>query len=113
MNRRAKIFCNDIYSGVLEEAITSESKIEYRFSYDPAYLLNASFPPISLTFPKKDKIFSSPIFFPFFYGLLAEGRIKELQCRNLKIDESDHFGRLLKTAQEDCIGAITVEEDIS
>ena len=113
MSRKAKIFCNGIYSGILEEAVTSEKEIEYRFSYDSEYLADAAFPPISLTFPKTGKIFSSPIFFPFFYGLLAEGRIKELQCRNLKIDESDHFGRLLKTAREDCIGAITVKEDIS
>ena len=112
MGRRGKIFCNGIYAGVLEEEATSGKGIVYCFSYDSAYLANSALPPVSLTLPKKDKTFISHIFFPFFYGLLAEGRIKELQCHNLNIDESDHFGRLLKTAGEDCIGAITVKEEL-
>jgi len=28
----------------------------------------------------------------------------------LKLDENDHFGRLLLTAQEDNIGAITIKQ---
>ena len=57
---------------------------------------------------KSEKEFYSDILFPFFYGLLAEGEEKVLQCRTLKIDENDHFTRLLKTADENTIGAITV-----
>ena len=33
-----------------------------------------------------------------------------MQCRLLKIDENDDFTRLIKTAGEDTIGAITVKE---
>lgn len=113
MNRKAKIYCNGIYAGLLEEFVTSTQEQEYRFTYDSTYLADPMLPPVSLTFPKRIETFSSPTFFPFFYGLLSEGRLKELQCRNLKIDESDHFGRLLKTAKNDCIGAITVIEEIS
>jgi HipA-like protein len=46
----------------------------------------------------------------FFSGLLSEGINKDIQCRLLKIDESDDFTRLIKTAGEDTIGAITVKE---
>jgi len=46
----------------------------------------------------------------FFYGMLAEGINKDIQCRLLKIDEEDDFTRLIKTAGEDTIGAITVKE---
>jgi serine/threonine-protein kinase HipA len=40
---------------------------------------------------------------------LSEGVNKNIQCRLLKIDENDHFGRLLLTAQDDNIGSITVK----
>jgi len=49
------------------------------------------------------------VLFSFFSGLLSEGINKDIQCRLLKIDENDDFTRLLKTAGEDTIGAITVK----
>jgi hypothetical protein len=42
--------------------------------------------------------------------LLAEGENKLLQCRLLKIDEYDHFTRLLRTCATETIGGITVKE---
>lgn len=48
--------------------------------------------------------------FPFFFGLLAEGENKALECRLLRIDEDDHFSRLLRTCTTDTIGGITVRE---
>jgi serine/threonine-protein kinase HipA len=48
--------------------------------------------------------------FPFFYGLLSEGTNKEIQSKLLKIDENDDFTRLIKTAENDTIGAITIKE---
>jgi serine/threonine-protein kinase HipA len=47
--------------------------------------------------------------FAFFQGLLAEGINKDIQCRLLKIDENDDFLRLLQTAGNDTIGAVTVK----
>jgi serine/threonine-protein kinase HipA len=67
-------------------------------------------PAISLTFPKQKTVFTSPALFPFFFGLLAEGDEKALQCRVLKIDEGDHFTRLLKTCEAETIGGVTVKE---
>jgi serine/threonine-protein kinase HipA len=46
--------------------------------------------------------------FPFFSGLLAEGTLRDLQCRIHRIDEADDFGLLLETAGGDVIGAVSV-----
>ncbi len=43
-------------------------------------------------------------------GMIAEGNLKALQCRQFKIDENDHFTRLIKTAHTDVIGCTTVKE---
>lgn len=82
----------------------------YSFIYEDRYFNNPAMPSLSLSFPKTQKEYRSPVLFPFFFGLLAEGSDKTLQCRTLKIDEQDHFTRLLKTAVEETIGAITVRE---
>ena len=82
----------------------------YVFVYDGLYISDPDAPSISLTLPKTKKEYRSTVLFPFFFGLLAEGTDKELQCRVLKIDEKDHFTRLLKTAGIETIGAVTVRE---
>jgi HipA-like protein len=103
--RKAKVLNNGRLAGFL-----SKSKEGYTFSYAEGYLLDTTAPPISLTLPKQAKEYRSEILFPFFFGLLAEGENKRDQCRALKIDERDHFTRLLKTAGTETIGAITVQE---
>jgi HipA-like protein len=103
---KALIYNNDALAGTLEK----RGPNDYRFSYDEAYLSNPALPSISLTLPKSKEEHVSHVLFPFFSGLLAEGINKEIQCRLLKIDENDDFTRLLKTAQDDSIGAITVKE---
>lgn len=99
------VYYNDIRAGIIEY-----SNGMYAFTYDDLYLSEESLPPISLTIPKRTEPYTSEILFPFFFGLLAEGITKELQCRTLKIDEDDHFTRLLKTAGSDTIGPVTVRE---
>lgn len=105
MNKKGEVFYNNTLAGVLEYRSG-----EYVFTYNAAYLADSSLPPVSLSFPKKKSTYRSSTLFPFFYGLLAEGNEKMLQCRTLKIDENDHFARLLKTAGKTTIGAITVRE---
>ncbi len=100
------VFCNAVRAGILEKDISGG----YHFTYDKAYLENPNNPPISLTLPKTKKEYHSAILFPFFYGLLSEGVNKEIQCRLLKIDEGDDFHRLLLTAGEDTIGAVTIKK---
>jgi HipA-like protein len=108
IGRRGKVYCRDHLAGYLEELADG-----YRFTYDPGYLADPALPAISLTLPKQKACFDSSVLFPFFYGLLAEGVQKEIQCRFLKIDEADDFGRLLKTANQDTIGAVTVHEEVA
>ncbi len=104
-NGKAEIYFNDKLVGVL-----SRNSGKYYFQYAEEYIVDDKNPAISLTLPKQKEIFTSEYLFPFFYGLLAEGDNKELQCRKLKIDENDNFTRLLKTAANDTIGGITVRE---
>jgi len=106
---KAAIYNNDTLAGILEK----KAPDDYRFIYDDAYLANPALPAISLTLPKSKKRYVNPVLFSLFAGLLAEGINKDIQCRLLKIDENDDFTRLLKTAGNDSIGAITVKEIIT
>jgi len=106
MSRSGKVFCGGCFAGRIEELSDG-----YRFAYDPGYLASPETHAISLTLPKRSESFTSAALFPFFFGLLAEGILMNTQCRKLKLDENDHFGRLLKTAHSDTIGDVTVVEE--
>ncbi len=103
---RAEIHNNGVLAGYLEK----RGPEDYLFIYENNYWSDATLPSISLTLPKTNQTWRSSTLFPFFAGLLAEGVNKDIQSRLLKIDERDDFTRLLKTAGEDTIGAITVKE---
>lgn len=103
--KKAQILYNSIPAGIL-----SFDNNEYKFEYLKEYLADINLPAISLTLPKQTEPFYSKILFPFFFGLLAEGENKAIQCKLLKLDEDDHFTRLLKTANNDIIGAVSVKE---
>lgn len=106
MSRRGRVLCGSTLAGFIEEVPTG-----YRFTYDAGYLASPGTRSISLTLRKRSEPYTAKVLFPFFFGLLAEGILKETQCRKLKLDENDHFGRLLKTANSDTIGAVTVVEE--
>ncbi len=106
MGKKAAVFQNEIFAGTLEK--TDDDK--YLFEYDEEYYNDSSKPPISLTIPKTRQVYKSNYLFPYFFGLLSEGNLKSLQCQTLKIDENDHFTRLIKTAHTDVIGSTTVKE---
>ncbi len=101
---QASIYYLDILAGIL-----TRTEQGFQFEYQPDYL-QSGFPAISFSFPKTNKPYFSEKLFPFFAELLAEGTNKTIQCRTLKIDENDDFTRLLKTANTETIGAITVRE---
>ena len=103
--RKAEIYWNRELAGELIQ----KNKLNYIFRYNDFYYANMSFPAVSLTLSKKKKEYKSNYLFPFFYNMLSEGVNRKLQCKQLKIDENDYFGLLLKTAQYDTIGAITVK----
>lgn len=106
---RAEVLFNGVVAGILEYRASERIDKKYSFRYTEEYLQKDQ-PAISLTFPKQVKSFISPVLFSFFYGLLAEGVAKQIQCRELRIDENDHFTRLLRTAHTETIGAVTVRE---
>ena len=106
MGEKAGVFQNGILAGILEK----EANDRYTFEYDDAYFHDRSNEPVSLTLPKSKKVHIRDHLFSYFYGLLAEGNIKALQCQQFKIDENDHFTRLLKTAHSDVIGCTTIKE---
>jgi serine/threonine-protein kinase HipA len=105
MKRRARVLQNGRQTGILEQTVAG-----YRFVYDTEFLAEPTAKAVSLTLPLQRAPYESVALFPFFVGLLAEGQLKEMQCRFYKIDPNDDFTRLVKTTADDVIGAITVEE---
>jgi HipA-like protein len=103
--RKLAVYRNKEYAGMLIE----ENREEFIFRYDSTYYTNTAKPAVSLTLPKSQQEYRSPVLFPFFFNMLSEGVNRQLQSRLLKIDEDDHFGLLSVTAQYDTIGAITVK----
>ena len=98
-----KVYCGDMFAGTLTQDAEG-----FVFRYDDAYFANSSMPDISATLPKTQIEYRSKVLFPFFFGLLAEGVQKERQCRELRIDERDHFTRLIETSAYGAIGAVYV-----
>jgi serine/threonine-protein kinase HipA len=84
--RRADVYCCSKLAGRIEE--TSDG---YQFTYDANYLATPGTEHVSLTLPKRAEAYTSRFLFSFFFGLLAEGELKRIQCRKLKLDEDDHF----------------------
>jgi len=106
MKRKAQVYRNSTFVGILSE----EEDKTYRFEYDLAYFDNERNPPVSLTMPKSYQTHNSEYLFPFFFNMLAEGVNKKLQLGRLKISENDHFGLLLATSSKETIGAVSVKE---
>lgn len=103
--RKAEVYESHILAGVLEQTDAGE----FVFRYDEHYWADASKRAISLTLPKVKQEYRSPVLFPFFFNMLSEGANKRIQCLKYKIDERDHFGLLLATADKDTIGTVTVK----
>lgn len=104
--RRAKVYYKELLAGILEENAGG-----YRFFYLPEYLAQEEVFPVSLALPVREEPYESQSLFPFFWGLLAEGSLRELQLREFKIDPDDSFGLLLKTAAHDVIGCVRLVPD--
>ena len=107
MERTAEVYVNDLLAGHL-----IKNDDGYLFVYADSYLADPSNPAISLTIPKSSREHHSKTLFAFFFGLLSEGDLKTIQCRNLGIDENDHFSRLVKTGYN-TIGAVRIQEVVN
>ncbi|MEQ9297768.1 MAG: HipA N-terminal domain-containing protein [Cyclobacteriaceae bacterium] len=106
MSQKGEVYSNRRLAGMLEK--TEEGV--YVFTYNEDYLNGPETSAISLTLPKSAQPYRSSKLFAFFFGLLSEGVNKQTQCKLLKIDEHDYFSLLLKTANTDTIGSITINE---
>ncbi len=95
-------------NGQLAGTLIQHNSISYEFCYDDIWFANDKLPAISLTLPKTQQTYKADHLFPFFFNMLSEGANRKLQCRQLKIDESDYFGLLASTATNDTIGAVTI-----
>jgi serine/threonine-protein kinase HipA len=102
--RQAEILFREEAAGVL----TQFDDGSFAFRYHDHWLTDSTKPPISLTLPKTQQEFRSAYLFPFFYNMLPEGSNKQIACKLNKIDLEDAFGLLMKTAEDDNIGAIQV-----
>ncbi len=102
MNRQGKVYYNKEFAGIISE--TDEG---YSFNYNEEYLENELNKPISLTFPKKQKLFLSKTMFSFFDGLIPEGWLLNIAIENWKLNSKDRMGLLLATCK-DCIGAVSI-----
>lgn len=102
--KSARVLRNGELVGILSKSDSGK----YSFIYEDTWFLNPDKPSVSLTLPKSKKEYQSEHLFPFFFNMLSEGVNLQLQARQFQIDENDFFSLLLKTAQSDTIGAITV-----
>ncbi|MDZ7716967.1 MAG: HipA N-terminal domain-containing protein [Balneolaceae bacterium] len=100
--RKAEVYIHGNKAGML---IEEEKNARYRFEYKKEY----DGPPISVTMPVEQQVFSFDRFPPFFEGLLPEGVNLEVLLRSQKIDRGDAFAQL-SAVGADTVGAVTVEE---
>jgi len=105
--RKAKVFMHNELAGII-----TENEDGYLFQYEKKYLENPNSKPVSLTLPVREEPFFSRNMFPFFDGLIPEGWLLEIAEKNWKLDARDRMGLLLACCR-DCIGAVSIEEDIS
>lgn len=102
MDRIGQVYFRNFYAGELRETVSG-----YSFTYDKIFIESGT--PLSFNLPLQKNPFISTTLFSFFENLLAEGWMRGLQSKTLKIDENDKFGLLLLNGK-DLIGAVTVED---
>lgn len=100
--RQASVYRKGVLAGVL-----TEDGGEYIFRYDSDYLASPEAVAISLTLPLSAEVFTSPMLFPFFDGLIPEGWLLDVALRNTDISILDRMSLLLLCCKE-CIGSVSV-----
>ena len=68
--KKAKIFVNGTFAGILEEMVLGR---DYKFTYDASYAGSS----VSLLMPTNKKLYQFNRFPPFFEGVLPEGLMLE------------------------------------
>lgn len=101
--RKANIYYQDIYAGILMETDDGE----YEFTYDKTYVEKYPNQFLTFTMPVSEKVYKSNRLFPFFEGLIPEGWLLEIATQSWKINRNDRMGLLLACCRN-CIGAVSV-----
>lgn len=104
--QEAKVYRNAEEIGLLQK----DDEGMYFFQYTLRYLQDEDALSISVHFPLQKESFRSKTLCSFFFNILAKGSMKEMQCRELKIDPEDHFIRLMKTTEFNTIDSVTLKE---
>ena len=102
--RQAKVYYKEMLAGMLTEA-----EAGYEFVYFEDYLSLPGASAVSLTLPLQSAPYKSSTLFPFFDGLIPEGWLLDVACRNTDISILDRMSLLLLCCK-DCIGAVSVVE---
>ena len=105
--KKAKIYYQNQLAGRLVE-----DENGFTFVYDTDYLQFPTARPVILTLPLRSEAYKSEVLFPFFDGLIPEGWLLNIAQEHWKIDFRDRMALLLACCQ-DCIGAVSVVEDMS
>ena len=100
--KQAKVFFQEIFSGVL-----IEDENGYTFVYNVDYLQKKDAKAVSLTLPLSEKPYNSQVLFPFFDGLIPEGWLLDIAEQSWKINLRDRMSLLLACCK-DCIGAVSI-----
>lgn len=102
--KRAKIYINDVFCGVLTEDFDG-----YTFRYDFEYLKLEDAQPLSPSMPLREDEYVKEFMFPVFDGLIPEGWLLDIVDKTWKINPRDRMSLLLACCK-DCIGNISVRE---
>ena len=101
--KRAGIYVNDIFCGLL-----TEDEEGFHFAYDRDFLSRADAVPVSPTMPLTEQPYEKEMMFPVFDGLIPEGWLLDIASSSWKIDPRDRMSLLLACCK-DCIGNISVK----
>ena len=93
--RKASIFYDEIFAGILTE--TDEG--EYTFEYDVDYIVHYPKQFITFSMPVMANVYKANRLFPFFEGLIPEGWLLDIASKNWKINPNDRMGLLLACCQ--------------
>ena len=103
MKAALSVWWNDRIVG----ALRLDAHGDMRFAYDPAWLSDATSPPLSASLLKRAEPFSRRACRPFFAGLLPEEGQRDAVARVLGVSKGNDFA-LLRALGGDVAGALTL-----
>ncbi|MCF8027228.1 MAG: type II toxin-antitoxin system HipA family toxin [Desulfobacteraceae bacterium] len=97
------VYLNGAYAGLL----TCDKQQHFSFQYAPEWIARENMPPLSLSLPLTETVYTDKKARPFFTNLLPESFVREAVARKLGISPRNEFA-LLQALGGECAGAITL-----